>query len=170
MADKFLKLVNGVPTETEVKTTSTGAADAGRAIGANASGLLDESFLPTGIGADTVVIVASENLSSNDLVNVFDDGGTFKVRKADASTTGKLADGFVKDAVTSGGNATVYPPGSTITGLSGVTAGRQYLSDSTPGGFTSTPPSGTGKVVQCVGVGTSATTMNFTRGEHYVLA
>jgi hypothetical protein len=170
MADKYLSLVNGVPTEIEAKTSSAGASDAGKVIATDTTGKLHESFLPTGIGADTVVVIASENLASNDLVNVFDDSGTFKARKADASTAGKLADGFVKDAVLSGAEATVYPPGSTITGLSGITAGRQYLSATTPGGFTPTPPSGSGNVVQCVGIGMSPTSLNFTRGEHYVKA
>lgn len=169
MADKFLKLVNGVPTETEVKTTSAGAADAGRAIGANANGRLDESWLPTGIGADVAIIQASENLSAGDLVSVFDDAGTTKVRKADASTAGKHAHGFVLESTTSGQDASVYFEGS-IVGLSGVPAGDLYLSATTPGSFTATAPSGTGKVVQRIGVGTSATTINFEAGQRYVLA
>jgi hypothetical protein len=169
MADKYIRLNNGVPTETEATTQSTGATEAGKIIAANANGQLDESFLPPGIGADVAIIQASENLSAGDLVSVFDDAGTFKVRKADASTTGKRADGFVLASVTSGQNATVYAEG-TIVGLTGVTAGKLYLSDTTPGGFSATPPVGAGKIVQCIGFGTSATTINFDRGEIYVLA
>ena len=169
MADKYIRLNNGVPTETEATTQSTGATEAGRIIAANANGHLDETWLPPGIGADVAIIQASENLSAGDLVSVFDDAGTFKVRKADASTTGKRADGFVLASVTSGQNATVYAEG-TIVGLTGVTAGKLYLSDTTPGGFSATPPVGAGKIVQCIGFGTSATTINFDRGEIYVLA
>ncbi len=169
MADKYIKLVSGVPTETEAKTASTGATEAGKIIAADANGKLDESWLPTGIGADVAVIQASENLSAGDLVSVFDDAGTFKVRKADAATVGKRADGFVLSSVTSGQNASVYAEG-TIVGLTGVTAGDLYLSATTPGGFTATAPSGSGKVVQNIGFGTSSSTINFERGDIYVLA
>ena len=169
MADKYLSLVNGVPTETEATTISTGSADAGKVVAANANGHIDETLLPPGIGADVVVIQASENLSSGDLVNIFDDAGAFKVRKADASTLGKRADGFVLAAVSSGQNASVYAEG-TIVGLTGVTAGDLFLSATTPGGFTATPPNASGNVVQNIGFGASPTTINFNRGDVYVKA
>ena len=169
MVEKYIKLVSGVPTESEATVQSTGATEAGKIIAADSNGKLDESWLPTGIGADVAVVAASENLGAGDLVNVYDDSGTPKARKADASTAGKHAHGFVLDSVSSGANATVYFEG-TIIGLTNVTAGDLYLSATTAGTFTATPPTGTGKVVQRIGVGTTSTTLNFESGQRYMLA
>lgn len=143
--------------------TSTGAGDAGKPIAADSAGKLDSSFLPSGVGADTQVIQASEALSAGNFVNIYDGGsGVFRCRKADASTTGKEANGFVLAAVSSGSNATVYPVGSANNQLSGLTPGKYYLSTSTPGGVQSTmPASGSGHVMQELGVASSATTIVF---------
>ena len=165
-------------------STSAGAADAGKIIATNASGQIDGSFLnttvssspnklvmtggdgkidvsvlPTGVGADTAVINASEALAAGDLVNIWNNSGTANVRKADASTAGKEAHGFVLAAVASGQPATVYFEG-TNTQMTGLTPGRQYLS-TTPGKTSATAPTGSGQVVQVVGFAVSATAMNF---------
>ncbi|WP_289241264.1 hypothetical protein, partial [Delftia sp.] len=75
------------------------------------SGRIDNSMMPVGIGADTAVIAASEALAAGDWVNMWNSTGA-KVRKADATTSGKEAHGFVLAAVTSGANATVYFEGT----------------------------------------------------------
>lgn len=168
MADKYLRLINGVPTQTEATTTSTGAPDAGKILALNAQGKLDETVLPTGIGADVAVVYASENLAAGDFVNVWNDGVAAKVRKADASAAGKEAHGFVLAAVISGNPATVYFEG-TNDQVTSQTAGPVYLSASVPGAATSTPPSTAGQVVQRIGVATSATSINVECGQHYVL-
>lgn len=167
MADKYLRLNNGVPTQTEATTSSAGAGDAGKIVALDAGGKLDNTMMPTGIGADVAVIASSENLAAGDLVNIWNDGGTAKVRKADASAAGKEAHGFVLDAVTSPANATVYFEG-TNDQVTGLTPGPQYLS-TTAGIATATPPSTTGQVVQRVGVATAATSINIEVGQHYVL-
>ncbi len=125
-------------------------------------------MMPTGIGADTAVIAASEALAAGDLVNVWNSTGA-KVRKADASTAGKEAHGFVLAAVSNGANATVYFEG-TDTQVTGLTPGVQYLSAATPGAATGTAPSGTGQVVQRVGFATAATALNFQSQPPIVLA
>jgi len=119
--------------------------------------------------ADVAVVEASENLAAGDFVNIYDSTGTPMCRKADASTTGKEAHGFVLDAVTSGANATVYFEG-TNDQITGATAGRVYLSAATAGGIGSTPPSTAGNIVQQLGVATAATSMNVELKQHYVLA
>jgi len=124
--------------------------------------------MPVGIGADTAAIVASEALAAGDVVNVWNNAGTPKVRKADATTFGKEAHGFVLSAVSNGATATVYFEGSN-TQRSGLTAGPQYL-QTTAGSVGSTPPSGSGNVVQIVGFATSATVLNFQAGAPIVLA
>lgn len=160
MAQKFITLVAGVQTEVEATVVSAGAGDAGKVVALDASGRVDNSVMPVGIGADTKSLVAFENLAAGDLVNVFDDGGTEKVRKADASN-GRRAHGFVLSAVTATNPATVYFEG-TITGLTGLTRGAQYyVSGGTAGLATSTAPSTTGHIVQDIGVAVSATEISF---------
>lgn len=141
------------------KTTSAGAGDSGKLAALDAAGKLDTSFMPTGIGADTAAVATSENLSAGDLVNIYDATGTATARKADATTTGKEAHGFVLAATTSPAPATVYFEGSN-TAVTGLTPGNQFL-QTTAGLSGSTAPSATGNVVQRVGVAVSATLLNF---------
>jgi len=102
------------------------------------------------------------------LTPVWNDGGTAKVRKADATTAGKEAHGFVLSAVTSGNPATVYFEG-TNTQVTGQTPGPVYL-QTTAGAGGTTIPSASGNVVQQVGVAVSATAVNFERATPVVLA
>lgn len=170
MADKYIYNDSGVKTEKAFITTSAGAGDAGKAIALDSTGKLDTSLMPIGIGADTTTAMASENLAAGDFVNLWNDAGTLKARKADASTTGKEAHGFVLTAVTSGNNATVYRDG-TNTQLTGLTIGsRYYLSAATAGRIVTTAPSATGNIVQVIGKADSATRINFTYSDYIVLA
>lgn len=168
MADKYLYNNAGTISEKAAITASAGAGDTGKIPGLDASGRLDNSFMPVGIGADTAVVQASEALSAGDYVNIWNSSGSPRVRKADATTAGKEAHGFVLSAVSSGANATVYFE-STNTGVTGQTAGVVYLS-TTAGAGTATPPSGSGNVVQRIGFAVSATAMNFQSGTPITLA
>jgi hypothetical protein len=167
--DKYLYSNGGTFTEKAAVQTSAGAGDAGKIPALDAGGHFDNSLMPSGIGADTQVIQASEALAAGDLVNVWDNAGAFRVRKADATAIGKEAHGFVRSAVSSGANATVYPPGSTNDQVSGLSPGTKYLS-TTPGAVTATAPTGTGNVQQRVGFAGSATALNFVPGPPIVLA
>ena len=151
---------NGVLDDSIVnsKTTSAGAGDAGKLPALDATGKLDTSFMPVGIAADTAVIEAGENLAAGDFVNVYDSSGAL-CRKADATTVGKEAHGFVLAVVTSGNNATVYFEGSN-TQVTGQTPGGVFLS-TTAGVAASAAPSGAGNVVQRIGIAVSATVINF---------
>jgi hypothetical protein len=169
MAQKFLRLLSGVISELEALVSSAGAGDAGKIPALDATGKLDNSFMPVGIGADSKILPASENLAAGDLVNVWNDSGTAKARKADATTAGKEANGFVLSAVTLGNNATVYFDG-TDTQLSSLTPGAAYYLATTAGGVTDTPPSGSGNVLQRVGRALSATELTFEPGEPITLA
>lgn len=159
MADKYIRKGTGSADfqEVEATTTSTGAAEAGDLVGLDAGGKLDNSLFPAGIGDDTKLIEASENLAGGDFINVFDDAGTVKVRKADATTTGKEAVGFVTDAVTSGNNATVFSLGVINDSLSALTLAAIYYLATTAGGVTTTRPSTSGNIVQRLGRSVSAT-------------
>lgn len=169
MADKYLYLNSGRITEREIKTASAGAGDAGKAVGLDGAGRIDNTMMPVGIGADTALTQASENLAAGDLVNVWNSSGA-RARKADATTAGKEAVGFVLSAVTSGQNATVYFEG-TVTGLTGLTIGaRYYVSAAAAGQVTDTPPSAAGNVVQYVGTAITATSLSFEPDDGIVLA
>ena len=125
-------------------------------------------MMPVGFGDDVALIQASENLASGEWVNVWNDAGSFRVRKADGTTEGKETHGFVLENVTSGQNARVFFEG-TNNQVTGQTPGRVFLS-TTPGDGTSTAPSGSGNVVQIIGFATSATSVNFQYNQPIVLA
>lgn len=169
--------------------TSAGAVDAEKVPATNASGVLDPTLLnaattgnskvlmtkpdgtidtsvmPPGIGADTSSILTSEALAAGDLVNIWSNSGTANVRKADATTEGKEANGFVLAAFASGVAATVYHEGK-VTGLTGLTPGaRQYLSKTAGARTEDVTAYTTGNVVQCVGTAISASILDFERQE-----
>lgn len=170
MASKYLALVSGRLKEIIATVVSAGVADDGKIVALDSTGRLDTSVLPVGLGAETKAVTASEALSASDLVNVWNSGGQPRVRKADASTSGKEANGFVLGSVSNGGVATVYLEG-TVTGLSLLTPGdRLYLSDTVPGGVTVSVPTGTNKVVQYVGTAISATEFSFEPDGGVILA
>jgi hypothetical protein len=147
--------------------SSAGAGDAGKVPALDASGRIDATMMPVGIGADTASITTSEALSAGDFVNIHSSAGA-KVRKADATTAGKEAHGFVLSAVGSGAAATVYFEGAN-TAVSGQTPGPVFLA-TTAGGATATAPSAAGNVVQRVGVAISATAINFESSPPILLA
>lgn len=160
MADKYIRQNGGQYAEVEATTTSAGAGSAGKIVGLDSSGRIDSSMMPSGIGADTEVMATSENLSAGDLVNIWNDSGTRKARKADASN-GRRAHGFVLDSVNSPNNATVYLSGD-ITGLTSLTVGvPYYLSGSAAGGVTATAVSTAGYLSQEIGIAVSTTSIVF---------
>lgn len=167
MADKFLYNNAGQITEKAAIQTSAGAGDAGKIPALDSTGRIDNSMMPVGIGADTAQITASEALAAGDWVNVHNSTGA-KVRKADATTAGKEAHGFVLAAVANGATATVYFEGSN-TQVSGQTPGVVFLS-TTPGQGTPTAPSSAGNIVQRLGFAVSATVVNFQSQNPIVLA
>jgi hypothetical protein len=168
MADKYLYNNNGVITEKSGLVSSSGAGDAGKIPALDNSGRIDVTLMPVGITPETAVIATSENLSSGDFVNVWNNGGNFAVRKADASSAGKEAHGFVLSSFTHPTSAVVYFEG-TNTAVIGKSPGNQFLS--TIAGLTSNvAPTSAGQIVQKVGVATSATSINVEFGPVIVLA
>ena len=155
------------PAVLNAAASSAGIGDAAKMVQLDGTGRIDSTMMPVGIGADTAAITASENLAAGDFVNIHDSTGA-KVRKADATTAGKEAHGFVLGAVSSGNPATVYFEG-TNTGITGATPGVVYL-HTTAGGYTATAPSSTGNAVQRVGIAVSATAINFEPHPPVILA
>lgn len=166
--NKYISNASGVLTEVAAVQTSTGSTDAAKIVALDSNGLIAANMMPTGIGADTASIVTSEALAAGNLVNIYNVAGTATVRKADATTAGKEAHGYVLAAVLNAGLASVYFEGNNNQ-VSGLTPGKQFL-DTTAGGTTTTAPSATGNVVQTVGFATSATSINFQSGTPVTLA
>jgi hypothetical protein len=166
--DKYLYNNSGRITEKASIQSSSGAGDAGKIPSLDEAGRLHISMMPTGMGADTITAEASEALSAGDFVNLYNSSG-LKMRKADAQTAGKEANGFVLSAVENGASGVAYRQGVNNQ-LSGMTVGaRQYLT-TTPGARSETAPSATGNVVQFLGIATSATELFFEERESVILA
>ena len=159
--NKFLTIVTGgVQRLVTAISSSAGAGDANKIIATDSTGKIDSTLFPTGLGAETVSMTASENLSAGHFVNVWLDSGTPKVRKADASN-GRDANGFVLAAVTSGNAATVYQMGNNNQ-LSSLTADTlYYLSATTAGTPTATAPSTSGQIIQELGTAFSSSSIPF---------
>lgn len=169
-SNKVLKLDGSgkVTTSTlNAVTTSAGSGDTGKVVLLDGSGRIDTTVLPVGTGADTASITTSEALSAGDFVNIWNSTGA-KARKADASSAGKEAMGFVLSAVSSGAQATVYFEG-TNTAVTTQTPGKVYLDPANPGKSIATAPTTTGQVLQVVGFATSATSVNFQYNQSIVL-
>jgi hypothetical protein len=124
---------------------------------------------PQGAISDTHPVTASEALEDGDLVNVWDDAGSFRVRRARADLPNHHAHGYVMAAVASGAVATVFFEG-TNTHMTGLTPGRRFVSATQPGKTQATPPTGSGHTVQQVGFAVSVTAMNFDSGMPFALA
>lgn len=105
-----------------------------------------------GSASVTATLISSQALAAKDLVNVWNDGSAFHVRKADATAAiGDIHEchGFVNSAYASGDAVTIQFAGK-ISGLAGLTPGPAYLG--TAGATTSTPNSTAGQTSQQVGV------------------
>lgn len=160
---KFLKLGTAGVEESIAVDSSAGAGNAGDIVALDASGKIAANMMPSGIGAPTKSIVASEAITAPALVNIWNDAGTAKIRKADAATN-KPANGFILASVGAAAPIDVYFEGE-VTGLTGLTAGKVWLSSTVPGATQATIPATAGHIAQSVGWATSATTIDFEPAE-----
>lgn len=170
----FLDIVNGVLKQIRAITSSAGSEDAGKIIATDETGRIDDSLLPVGVGDDAKEMTAGEALAAGDFVNVYYDSGEteVRVRKADASAAnaGKRAHGFVLEGASTGEDVKVYFEG-TNTQLTGLAPGvPYYLSGTSAGDATDTPPSTAEHTVQNLGVSLSATEISFEPASPVVLA
>lgn len=155
-ANKYVSQVAGKLKEIYASVTSTPNA----IVAADSTGRIDMSMMPVGVGAEIVLAVASEALSTGAFVNLYNNAGVLNVRNADNTTNGKKAHGFVIAAVASAGTASVYTVSQSNTQLTGLVAGSDYFL-STIGTISVTPPSSTGNLVQQLGVAASTTSLVF---------
>lgn len=169
-ANKVAKM-NGAgiiaPAVINATASSAGAGDAAKVVQLDGAGKIDITMMPTGIGTDSLVMTASENIAAGDFINVWNSTGP-KIRKADATVAGKEAHGFVLSAISSTASGTVYFEG-TNTAVTGQTPGPVFLS-TTAGTATATAPSGSANAVQRIGFAVSATAINFQSQPPIILA
>ena len=161
--DKFLTLGASGITEVAGTDSSAGAGNAGDIVALDANGKIALNMMPSGLGPATKSIVASEAITAPALVNIWNDAGTPKIRKADAATN-KPANGFILASVASAASADVYFEGE-VTGMSGLTAGKVWLSATVPGSVQATIPTTSGHIAQAIGWATSASTIDFEPAE-----
>lgn len=157
-APRFLRNVAGKIKEVIAAVVAT----ADSVVATDATGRIDVSFLPVGVGPEVITATATESISSGAWVNVYDNAGVISVRNADATTNGKPAHGFVLAAYISTNVATIYGPSNTNTGLTGLTLGAEYYLSTTPGvGVATTPPASSGNLVQRLGIADKTTEIVF---------
>lgn len=168
-AQGFLSLVNGIMTMVRGTLVGGSATYANQIPALDASGKLDASMLPTGVGPECVTVVASEALTAGAMVNLWSNAGVTNARLADCSSSGKQAHGFVLAACAPGATATVYLPSQINSGLTALTPAAQYWLG-TAGAVTVTPPNTAGYLSQVVGVANGATSLTFIPGPAIVLA
>jgi hypothetical protein len=155
---KYLANSSGQITEVQPVTTSSGATDATKIAQLDATGKWDITLMPSGLGVPTVALATSETVAAGDLINIWNDSGTAKARKADCSN-GRRAHGYVLSGASSGTTATVYVQDN-LTGLSGLTPGAAYYL-STTGGYSTSAPTTAGQISQEVGTAISTTVISF---------
>lgn len=158
MADKYKSLVNGRDTMIEATVASVGIGSAGKIVGLDASGKLDVTLLPVGVGPDVATLVTSENLSAGNYVNIYNNAGTPTARKADASND-RPAHGFVKASSTSPASAVVYFEGPNDN-LSSLTPGSRYYLGAAGVPTLTVPVTPTASILQFLGMAISATAIN----------
>lgn len=133
-------------------SVSTGISEAGKIVCLNNDGKLDYSLFGAGITLDSYVFPASEIISPNSLVGIWNDAGTVKVKNALANvSTGVEAIGYTKDGVTAiGDNCTILLEGE-FDYVGAVANTSYFLSDTVAGQPTSTAPSASGTFISCIG-------------------
>jgi hypothetical protein len=77
-------------------------ADAGKIPALDGGGKFDSTMMPAGLGSDSKAVLASEAIAAGSLVDVYNNAGTLNVRKADATASGKEANGFCNAAIAQG--------------------------------------------------------------------
>lgn len=158
MAQGFLARVNGITKQLFGLVVSAGAGDAGKIVALGDDGKLDDSVMPTGIGANTISASAVEECVAGKFVNLHYASGSLKMRLADSSNN-RPAHGYVKTTVANAATGAVYRLNTVNSNLSALTAGSNYWL-STAGGVTATPldpETDTGELCQYLGVASSTT-------------
>jgi hypothetical protein len=115
------------------------------------------------------VFPASQAIAAGDLVNVYVTGGVMTVRKADASDPAKFCNGFSLTGIANAGSGPIQFSGFNDKVTVSTGAPEVWLSDVTPGAFTTTPPTTTGHLLQTVGTAVLGLGLAFAQGTYTIL-
>ena len=113
------------------------------------------------LGTQQLAFTASEALNAGDFVNIFDDSGEIKVRKADRTTPSgvRSVNGYVLSDVFAGDTVVMYLSGMN-TALSGLIPNENYALNTNGGVISiSTLPAIDGEIFQYLGIALSATAL-----------
>jgi len=154
---KYQTFDDATQTQKEVAFVSTGGSgNANKAVQLNSDGFIDPTMIAD---AEVKIGNAFEAITAKQLVYFKTDG---TVAKASGAVGGHKAQGWAANSASVGQPVTVYQEG-TIGGLTGLTAEKNYfLSATTAGAYTDTAPTGSGELLQTIGVALSTTELNFT--------
>ncbi len=155
-ADKLLARIPGTANPSDYTPTQIGGASyANKVLALNAAGQLDQTMMPTGIGAPTATGTANSALTAGQFVNIT--GGTVKV--ADASVPLK-ANGFVLSGYASAATGVVVYLSGQNTAVTGLTPGPVYLGTN-GAAISSTTGLVAGNIAQFIGDAITATDVDF---------
>lgn len=111
-------------------------------------------------------VKASEALSQGSVINLWNDAGTLKARKANATNNTKPCDGFCSTVggIASGsfGEVQIHSGVATVTGL---TVGDRYYLSTTNGAMANAPAVAAGNIEQYLGIAITTTQLAF--NAHY---
>lgn len=159
-AQGFIARVGGKFKQVFAILSSAGAGDSGKIPALDGAGKLDISFLPTGIGANNVVAVASEAIAAGKFINLFSNAGVMGMRLADNSNN-REAHGYVTSSVASAASGTAFRLNTVNASMTGLTPGLSYYLGVAGGviatGATLDPVADIGKTDQYLGIAKSAT-------------
>ena len=157
---RYTGLVAGTPTANVIYTLPPADGTTGQSLTTNGTGSLSWATITGGTGgAQTIVTIQSaDTLQAGNVVNIYNDGGNFRVRRANAAARIE-AHGFVVVGVSGGTNANVYLSGLNAN-VTSLTPGPVYLS-TTGGSVTQTAPTASTQLVHRIGTATSATSFIF---------
>lgn len=109
-------------------------------------------------------IDADEAIAAGELLNVFDDAGTPKVRLADASDPARPCNAFAVTAAAAPGDPCTIMASGINKQVAPAQSGAVWLSETTPGGYEFAVPAGAGEIVQSIGTAIEAVGIVFNPG------
>lgn len=166
-AKKYLSHSAGNLQEVQATNSSSGVGSEGDIVALDANGKININMMPAGVGADVKVATANGAIAAKDFV-YFEAAGTIAV--ADNGDAGTAAHGYAPSAINDAEAGDVYFDGI-IPGFTGLTIGAgQFLGTGGDIVESGSLPTGTGDIVQKVGVAVSATEVAVEIGHVTILA
>lgn len=155
----YLNIVSGKIKQLAALMTGGTPAQGGQIIASNDQGVLDVSFLPPGVGPETItaIVDASNTLMPGNFVYIDTRNGStatafLATATGTAGVAAKPAIGFVLTKFDPGTTATIYTVSQRNTAVTGLTAGMDYyLSLAGGGAITTSIPAGRYCIWQYIG-------------------